>query len=88
MADIALQLYVLALSTTLTLAMPVIVGVAFTGVAASLIQTIFGIQDQNVAFAPKIAVVALLLVGFGTRALAAILHIFTAALASVPHLVG
>jgi flagellar biosynthesis protein FliQ len=88
MADAVFQLYVLAMSTTLELAMPVIVTVAFTGIAVSLIQTTFGIQDQNVTFAPKIAVVAFLLVGFGTRALSAILHIFTAALASVPRLVG
>ena len=60
MADAAFALYVLAMTVTLELAMPVILAVAVTGVAASLIQTAFGIQDQNIAFAPKIAVLAFL----------------------------
>ena len=86
MADAAFALYVLAMTVTLELAMPVILAVAVTGVAASLIQTAFGIQDQNIAFAPKIAVLAFLLVAFGAQALSMVLHMFSAVLLSLPRL--
>jgi flagellar biosynthetic protein FliQ len=88
MADTALQLYVLAMSVTLVLALPVIAAIAATGVIVSLIQTAFGIQDQNVTFAPKVAVVALLMASSGASALSAIVHLLSTALLSLPRLAG
>ncbi len=59
-----MELYGLALQTALVLALPVVAAVAVLGVAVALVQTVVGIQDQNVSFGPKIIAVALL-AGFG-----------------------
>jgi flagellar biosynthesis protein FliQ len=86
--DLEMQLYVLALHAALTLALPVVVAVACVGVAVSLVQTVVGIQDQNISFGPKLGVVALILTIGGLPALAELVQLLRAAIESLPRLAG
>ena len=86
LAGAAFQLYVLAMEVTLALVLPLVCTIALTGVVISLLQTAFGIQDQNIAFAPKIAVIALLIATVGENALGALVHLLTAVFAGLPRL--
>ena len=57
----ALALFDQAFRVTLLLALPIIGVVGAVGVVMGLLQTIVQIQDQNVAFGPKVAALAVLL---------------------------
>lgn len=84
----AMQLYSLAMQTALMLSLPVTVTVAGIGVAASLIQTVVGIQDQNISFGPKLAAAALVLIAGGPAALATLTRLLDVAVATLPLLTG
>ena len=56
----ALTLMADALRSTALIALPAVVVVAVVGVVIGIAQTVVQVQDQNVAFAPKLAAVALL----------------------------
>jgi len=86
MVDTVLELYILAMRTTLELALPVIAAIAVTGVVVSLLQSAIGVQDQNLSFGPKIGVIAALLAGAGAPALSMLAHLLTLALATLPRL--
>ncbi|MDQ6767706.1 MAG: flagellar biosynthetic protein FliQ [Candidatus Eremiobacteraeota bacterium] len=88
MTDLAMELYALTMQTALMLAMPVVAAVACVGIVVSLLQTVVGIQDQNISFGPKIAVVALLLALGGLPALALLAHLLVRAIAALPRLIG
>ena len=60
MEALALTLMTAALRSAAIIALPAVVSVAAVGVAIGIVQTIVQVQDQNVSFAPKLAVVALL----------------------------
>jgi flagellar biosynthesis protein FliQ len=81
-------LYVIAMQTTLTLAIPVVAAIAATGVVVSLLQSAIGVQDQNISFGPKIGVVAVLLAAAGVPALLMLVRLLTLALATLPRLSG
>ena len=88
MADAVFELYTLAMRVTLELALPVLGAIALTGVVISLVQTAFGIQDQNVAFTPKIVVIAVMMAWLGAPAFAALLHLLVTTCRGLPRLIG
>jgi flagellar biosynthesis protein FliQ len=49
-----------ALRSTAIIALPAVLVVAVVGVAVGIAQAVIQVQDQNVAFAPKLAAVAVL----------------------------
>lgn len=60
MESLSLALATDALRLTAVIALPAVAAVAVVGVAVGVVQTIVQVQDQNVAFAPKLATIALL----------------------------
>jgi len=77
-----------ALETALVLCLPIVAAVAATGVVVGVAQTIVQVQDQNVAFLPKLIVVALVLAIAGAAGLALLIRLFNAVVASALKLVG
>jgi len=88
MTDVASSLYIQTVQTALALAIPVVVAVGCVGVVVSLAQTLVGIQDQNLSFGPKIAVVAAMLAIGASPALTLLERLLLAAVAALPHLAG
>lgn len=88
MESAAIHLMARALQTTLILAVPLVAAVALTGVVTGAIQTIVQVQDQNVAFLPKLLVVALVVAVAGMPALFLLVRLFALAAAAVPRLLG
>ncbi len=86
MEPIVSSLFREALATALALALPVVVSVAVVGVVIGVLQTIVQVQDQNVSFAPKLAVVALLTMVAGPAALASLDSLLTDIIAALPRL--
>jgi len=86
MDSLALSLFVAALQTAAEIALPLVCGVAAIGVAVGIVQTIFQIQDQNVAFAPKLAAVALAAVAGGPAAFAMLSSLLTTIIAALPRI--
>ena len=84
MGTLAIALFHRALLTAVLLMLPVVGAVALVGVLMGIVQTIVQIQDQNVAFAPKIALVAVLVILAGPTALSALRSLFTDAIALLP----
>jgi flagellar biosynthetic protein FliQ len=77
-----------ALETALMLCVPIVAAVAATGVVVGVAQTIVQVQDQNVAFLPKLIVVALVLTVGGAAGLALLIDLFNAVAASALKLIG
>ena len=86
--DTVFELYVIAMQTTLTVAIPVVAAIAATGIVVGLFQSAIGVQDQNISFGPKIGVVAVLLATAGVPALSILVHLLTLAIATLPRLSG
>jgi len=84
----ALALFVKALVTALLLTLPLVGAVALIGVLMGVAQTIFQVQDQNVAFFPKLLGVAALAIVAGVPAAALLRALMLAAIASIPRFVG
>ena len=77
-----------ALETALVLCIPMVAAVAGTGVVVGAAQTIVQVQDQNVAFLPKLLVVALMLTVAGATGLAVLVELFDAVVTIAPRLLG
>ena len=77
-----------ALETALMLCIPMVGAIAATGVLVGVAQTIVQVQDQNVAFLPKLLVVALVLAVAGATGLAMLVELFDVVVAGVPKLLG
>jgi flagellar biosynthetic protein FliQ len=86
MEGLALSIFHEALRTAVMLMLPVIGAVAAVGIVLGIIQTIVQVQDQNVSFAPKIAIVAMLALLAGPAGLAALQTLLTDAVALLPRL--
>ncbi len=88
MSGVLLELWMRALLTTVLLALPLVGLTAAAGVAVGLLQTVLGIQDQNLSFGPKIAAMAGALAVGGAAALALIEALLVAAAAALPRVAG
>lgn len=84
--DTAIALFTEALKTAAIVALPVVCGVAVLGVVIGLVQTIVQVQDQNVAFAPKLAAVAGIVAIFGPAALGLLSRLLETAAEAMPRL--
>ena len=69
MSEIAVYLFAQALMTAMKLSLPFVALVGGIGVIIAFLQAIVQIQDQNVAFGPKICAVAALLSAGGVTGL-------------------
>ena len=86
MGSIALTLFTDAVRDAALLALPVVGAVAVIGVVVGILQTVVQVQDQNVAFAPKLAAVALMAGASGPAALEALRQLFATVVAALPGL--
>jgi flagellar biosynthesis protein FliQ len=86
METVALTLYAAALKDAALLALPIVGAVAAVGVVVGILQTIVQVQDQNVAFAPKLAAVALIIAAGGPAALDVLRQLLLLALHTLPRL--
>ncbi len=84
----AAQLMAHALETALLISVPLVGAIAVTGVFTGAIQTIVQVQDQNIAFLPKLLVVALLVTIAGAPALMLLVRLFSLVAAGIPRLLG
>ena len=82
----ALSLMVDTLRSTALIALPAVVAVAVVGVLVGIVQTIVQVQDQNVAFAPKLAAVALIAWVAGPPAFDIVRALLVTAIESLPSL--
>jgi flagellar biosynthesis protein FliQ len=87
MSSLALFLFVEALTTAIEIALPIVCIVAGIGVLVGFVQSIFQIQDQNVAFAPKLAALALCAAVGGPTGFALLLSLFSTVASASIHLV-
>lgn len=86
MERIALSLFVAALKSAAVLSLPVVCAVAAIGVVVGVVQTVISVQDQNVAFAPKLAAVALVACVGGPAAFGVLRNLLATAIAAMPHI--
>jgi type III secretory pathway component EscS len=86
MSSLALFIYIQALMTALEIALPLVCVAAAVGVLVGLLQTLFQIQDQNVAFAPKLAGIAACVAVGGSTGFALLLSLFSTVVAAAVHL--
>jgi flagellar biosynthesis protein FliQ len=86
MSDITALLYAQTLEATIAVALPIVVVVGSVGVLTSLVQTLVGIQDQNLSFGPKLAAVAAMLAVGTAPALTMLVRLLETAIAALPHL--
>lgn len=86
MAHVAQALFIATLETMLLVAMPVVCCVALVGVIVGALQTAFGVQDQNVSFAPKLVVIGVLVAAGGATALDAARRLAVTCLQALPTL--
>lgn len=84
MESLVLTLVTAALQVAVLIALPVVIAVAAVGVAIGLLQTIAQVQDQNVAFAPKLVSIALLAWFAGPAAFGLVRTLLVTAIASLP----
>jgi len=68
------------------LALPVVGSVAAVGILMGVAQTLFQIQDQNVAFAPKLATVAGLAAAAGPAAFGLLVSLLVRTIELLPHI--
>ncbi len=76
----------MAFRTALFLCAPIIVAVCFIGIAMGVLQTIVQVQDQNVAFAPKLLVLAVVIAVGAPSALAVLEQLLTSVIRALPSL--
>lgn len=86
MESIAISLMTESLDTAALIALPLVIAVALVGVVIGILQTVVQVQDQNVAFAPKLVAVALIVSFAGPAALAVIRTLFVIAIRTLPEL--
>lgn len=86
MESVAVSLMKEALQTAALIALPAVIAVALVGVVIGILQTLVQVQDQNVAFAPKLAAVALLASFAGPVAFAMLRTLLIVAIRTLPEL--
>lgn len=86
MESVALGLFAAALKDAALLALPIVGIVAAIGIIIGVVQTIVQVQDQNVAFAPKLAAVALIVAASGPAALDLLRELLVSAIEALPRL--
>jgi flagellar biosynthetic protein FliQ len=84
MESIAISLMTESLDTAAILALPVVIAVAVVGIVIGVLQTVVQVQDQNVAFAPKLVTVAIVVSLAGPGALAIIRTLLITAIQTLP----
>lgn len=84
MESAALGLFTTALRDAVVLALPVVIVVAAIGVLMGVLQTIVQLNDQNVAFAPKLIAVAIAAAIGGGPALALLASLFEQVVGALP----
>lgn len=82
----AQSLFVIAMQTAASIAMPAVALVACVGIAVGIVQTVVQIQDQNVSFFPKLAAIAAAAAVFGPAALAALVDLIEVVARALPAL--
>ncbi|HZV78159.1 MAG TPA: flagellar biosynthetic protein FliQ [Candidatus Binatus sp.] len=88
MESTATHLLMRALQTIILIAIPCVAAVAVTGILTGAVQTIVQVQDQNVAFLPKLLVVALLIALAGLPALMLLVQLLHAVASALPTMLG
>lgn len=88
MENTAAHLLMKTLQTIILIAVPCVAAVAVTGIITGALQTIVQVQDQNVAFLPKLLVVALLIGLAGMPALMLLVQLFHAVASALPRMLG
>lgn len=86
MEQTALTLFTAALKDAALLSLPVVGAIAAIGVVVGMLQTIAQVQDQNVAFAPKLAAVALMVAASGPAAMELLRGLLVMTVAALPRL--
>ncbi|HEY7993522.1 MAG: flagellar biosynthetic protein FliQ [Candidatus Eremiobacterales bacterium] len=86
MENIAISLMTQALRTAALIAMPAVIAVALVGVIVGILQTLVQVQDQNVAFAPKLGTIALLVSFAGPAAFALLETLLVGAIQALPEI--
>jgi flagellar biosynthetic protein FliQ len=86
MESIAVSLMTQALRTAALIAMPAVIVVALVGVVIGILQTLVQVQDQNVAFAPKLGTIALLVSFAGPAAFALLETLLVGAIQALPEI--
>lgn len=86
METVALHLLTDALAVAMLLALPVVAVIAAAGIVIGLAQTVVQVQDQNVAFAPKLALVALLIALGGPAAVTLLRELLMLVVRALPGL--
>jgi len=82
----AISLFDQTFRVTLVLALPIIAVVGCTGVLVGLVQTLVQVQDQNVAFGPKVLALAALLAVAGIAGFDLLDSLLQTAVQSLPAL--
>ena len=86
MEGIAASLMTQALQTAALISLPAVIAVALVGVVVGILQTVVQVQDQNVAFAPKLVTVALLASFAGSAAFGMLRALLVIAIQALPGL--
>jgi len=86
MESIAASLMTQALQAAELIALPAVIVVAIIGVVIGILQTVVQVQDQNVAFAPKLVAVALLAAFAGPAAFAMLRMLLAIVIQALPEL--
>ncbi|MBV8364952.1 MAG: flagellar biosynthetic protein FliQ [Candidatus Eremiobacteraeota bacterium] len=88
MEHLAAHMFAATLQTIVLIAVPVVAAVAVAGVITGVIQTIVQVQDQNVAYLPKLLVVVALIALAGSAALRLLEQLLHSAAEALPRLLG
>jgi len=86
MESVAISLMTQSLNAAALIALPVVIAVALVGVVIGVLQTLVQVQDQNVAFAPKLVTVALIVSFAGPAALGIVQTLLTTAIRALPEI--
>jgi flagellar biosynthetic protein FliQ len=87
-SDTVLELSMQALELTLRVALPLLLVGLVVGLAVSIFQAVTQIQEQTLAFIPKVVALVAIIVLFGPWMLGQIETYTTALWASIPQMVG
>ena len=84
MESAALELFTTALRDAIVLTLPIVIIVAAIGVLMGILQTIVQLNDQNIAFAPKLVAVAVAAAIGGGPAIAMLAALFEQVAGALP----
>ncbi|MDQ6781432.1 MAG: flagellar biosynthetic protein FliQ [Candidatus Eremiobacteraeota bacterium] len=86
--NVAIELLQQSFAATLVLVLPMLALVGGAGVLVGVLQTLFQVQDQNVAFIPKVVLLAGLLWVAGPMALASLVLLLQTAARAFPAVIA